>query len=373
MHIEVKQVKRKSDMRRFIRFYTNLYKNNSCVAFPPHLDESDTLNKQKNPAMAHCSAEYWIAYSNGKVVGRIAAIINYLECIKLNKSIGRIGWFDFIDDKSVSEALINRATEWLKSNNIDTVHGPLGFTDLDKQGSLIDGFNEQGTYATNYNFEYYKDHYENIGFTKSTDWVEFELKISDQGLNKMNRISEFVKHKYNVHAIEAKSKSAIKDYAPGIFQLMNECYKDLYGYIPLNTDQMEKYTKMFIGLINPELIGLVADSNNKLIGFGISMPSFTEAARKARGKLIPTGWIHFLKALKKNDTLDLYLLAVAPGYQNKGVNSIIMSQIVNNAIKFGITKAETNIELEDNSKVQDMWKFFDSRMHKRRRCYIKSI
>ncbi|RKE03359.1 hypothetical protein [Marinifilum flexuosum] len=373
MSLEIREVKTISELKQFIRFYTNLYKNNKQVAFPIHLDESHTLKKSKNPALAFCKSKYWLAYQNNQVVGRIAAIINRKEQEKLDQKIGRFGWFDFTDDLQVSAALMKTAIEWLKQHDTEVLHGPMGFTDMDRQGLLIEGFDCEGTLATLYNYPYYQRHIENLAFEKSTDWVEYEIQTNDAIAGKMESLAQRCKERNKLVSIKPKGSREVKKIAPAIFKLINECYKDLYGFIPLSKEQMDYYTKSYLSFINMNLISLVGDETGKLIGVGIAMPSFTKALQKAKGKLFPFGALHLLKAVNKNDRVDLYLIAVDEQYQNKGVNAIIMSDIISGAARMGIYNAESNIELEDNKKVQAMWRFTPNRQHKRRRCYTKQL
>jgi hypothetical protein len=373
MPLEIREVKTSSDLKKFISFYTKLYKNNAQVAFPLHMDELKTLRHDKNPAHQFCKSNYWLAYQGNKIVGRIAAIINSKEQEKQGEKIGRFGWFDFEDDLLISNKLMETALTWLKQNAVVKVHGPMGFTDMDRQGLLLKGFNRKGTMASIYNYPYYELHLIKLGFEKSTDWVEYELRTDEDIARKMTLLAQRCKDRNNLTSLKPKSIRKVKEMAPNIFKLINECYKNLYGYIPLNRDQMDYYTKAYLSFVNLNLISLVVDEDEKLMGVGISLPSFTKALQKAKGKLFPLGAIQMLKALKRNDRLDLYLIAVDSKYQNKGANAIIMSDIMNGAVKLGINLAESNIELEDNKQVQSMWRFIPHEQHKRRRCYIKNL
>ncbi len=373
MSIEIREVKTSSDLKKFITFYTDLYRQNTQVAFPLHMDELKTLERGKNPAHQFCECNYWLAYRNNKIVGRIAAIINTKEQEKQGEKIGRFGWFDFEDDFSVSSKLMQTALTWLEQHSIEKVHGPMGFTDMDRQGLLLKGFDRKGTMATTYNFDYYEKHIEKLDFEKSTDWIEYELKHNQAIATKMEALAERCKDRNKIVSLKLKSRKEVKKMAHEIFTLINHCYKDLYGYIPLTDAQIAFYTENYLSFVNLDLISLVADEDGKLIGVGISLPSFTNALQKAKGKLFPFGAFHMLKALKKNDCVDLYLIAVDPQYQSKGANAVIMSDIISGSLKFGAKRAESNIELEDNKQVQSMWRFIPNEQHKRRRCYIKTI
>ncbi|MCL3782599.1 hypothetical protein EMN47_19615 [Prolixibacteraceae bacterium JC049] len=370
MSIAIKEVKNKADLKAFIHLYTRMYKDCKYSASPLHFDEVGTLRTDKNPAHKHCTSQYWIAYKDGKPAGRIAAFINRLECEKENKMIGRFGWYDFIDDKAVSKALMDEAIKWMKEKSVVQLHGPLGFSDLDRQGLLIEGFEEMSTFATNYNYPYYQAHLEKMGFEKSTDWVEFSLNVEHVDYPRFKKIANFVSQKKGYEIIHCKNKKELRTYVPAIFRLLNKEYEGLYGFVSLTEEQIEYYADMFIGLIKMDLICLVKDKEGKLVGFGLTMPSFSKACLKAQGSLFPTGWFHFLQAMRKNDTIDFYLIAIDKEHQNNGVNALFMAHIAEAAMKMKVKWAETNINLEDNDKIQSMWsRSFDHRQHKRRRCY----
>jgi GNAT superfamily N-acetyltransferase len=373
MSIAVREVKTKKELKLFIRFYTELYKDNLQVAFPMHIDEYNTLSQDKNPAFIHCKAKYWLAYEGTKIVGRIAAIINPKEQQKINEKIGRFGWFDFVDRYDVSSALIEMAEKWMLQKGVSKIHGPLGFSDLDRQGALIKGFDRPGTMATQYNYPYYAVHLEKLGFRKSTDWIEYELHTNGAKAELLQQIAARISKVSKCKSVKAKSRKEIKKYAPELFDIINESYADLYGCTELSQAQKKFYTDAYLNFVNLDLISLVADENGKLVGIGVSMPSFTKALQRMKGKLFPFGFLRMLKALKKNDRIDLYLIAVRKHVQGTGVNAIIMNDIVQGALKMGIKHAETNINLEDNHRILDMWRFFPSIQHKRRRCYIKDI
>ncbi len=371
--ILIKKVDTKKELKEFIRFYNRLYKGNPNFAAPLEFDELSTLSKHKNPSHKTCESSYWLAIRDNKTIGRIAAIISSNEIIVTGKQIGRFGYFDFIDENQVSEKLMQTAVLWLKKQGIKTIHGPFGFTDLDRQGALVKGFDREGTMATIYNHEYYNDHFNKLGFEKSTDWVEYLFDIKDKPPEKLGRIARFSREKFKVKSLKVRTKAELKKYIPEMFALINSSYSDLYGYVPLSQEQIEYYGKNYIGFVKKELVRLIINDQEKLIGVAITMPSFTKALQKANGKLFPFGWYHMLKALNNNKTLDLYLVAIDANYQDKGITAIIMDELYQASIAFGIKQVETNIELEDNHKVQSMWKLFGAEQHKRRRCYIKNI
>ncbi|MCF6358898.1 MAG: GNAT family N-acetyltransferase [Draconibacterium sp.] len=373
MNIEVREITTKSDLRKFISFYTKLYNNCEYSPIPLHFDELETLLEDKNPAFKNCKAQYWMAYKNGKPVGRIAAIVKDNELSTTNKPIGRFGWFDFIDDKEVSEALMRTALEWIKEQGRIMVHGPFGFTDMDRQGMLIEGFDRMGTFATPYNYSYYPEHMEAMGFSKSIDWVEFEIDVENLLVERVEKIAKYAAIKHEFRLVKITKRKQLYKYVPAAFDILNNEYAHLYGFTQLSEEQINHYVKMFINLVSIDFISFVVDKDDKLIGFGVTMPSFSEASIKAKGKLLPFGWYHFWQAMKKNHTLDLYLVAVSSEYQKKGVSALLITHTARKAKEFGILRAETNIELESNNSVQSMWQFFERNQHKRRRCYIKDI
>ncbi len=373
MSIEIKKVNSSKDLKQFVNFYKELYLSSDYAPIPLYFDEIATLKFDKNPAFNHCEGAYFLAFQDNKVVGRIAAMINRLECEKVNKKIGRFGWFDFIDDKAVSKALMEKAIEWLKEHDINTVHGPLGFSDFDRQGMLLEGYDRLGTFATLYNYPYYIEHLEALGFEKSTDWVEFRINLETSPFEKIQRLADVVEERAGYHNIELKSRKQIRKYFPEIFRLLNQGYDKLYGYVALTEEQSKHYAEMFINLVNPKLVCLVADKNENIVAFGLTMPSLTKACQKAKGNLFPFGWWHLLRAMKKNDTLDFYLIAVDKEHQKKGVTAPIMAKIANSVREMKLKYAETNIMLEDNNDIHAMWRMFEYEQHKRRRCFIKSI
>jgi hypothetical protein len=374
LSLYIKEVKNKSDLKKFVKFPYELYKNCPQWVPPILLDEFQTFSPTKNPAFEYCDCRLWLAYKNDKLVGRIAGIINNKYIEKWGKKAVRFGWIDFIDDEEVSKKLFDAVINWAKEKNLEYIHGPLGFTDLDFEGMLIEGFNEVGTMSTIYNYAYYPKHLEKIGFEKEADWVEFEIKVPDKIPDKAERIAAIVKSKTNIKVLEAKKAKEMLPYGEGIFKLINESYKDLFGFVPLSDKQIQKYIKQYFGFIVPDYVKILLDNNNQVAGFVIGMPSLTKALQKTKGKLLPFGFLHLLKALKKsNKYVDLYLGAIRPDLQGKGADALLMTEITKACIKNKIISAESNIELETNVQVQGHWKYYNSRQHKRRRCFIKKI
>ena len=373
MNILIKEAKSKRDIKKFVAFPYKLYKGNKYWIPQLKKDEMKLFQKENNPAFDFCDVKLWLAIKNEKVVGRIAGIINYRFIEKWQDKYCRFGWIDFIDDENVSKALLETVENWAKGNGMEAVHGPLGFTDLDPEGMLIEGFEELGTIATIYNYPYYSKHLEKYGYAKDIDWIEFEVKVPEKVPEKIGRIANIVEKKYRLTALKTKSSKDLKPYTKEIFKVLNNAFEPLYGVVPLTEKQVEKYIEHFIEIIPHKFISLILDESGKIAAFGITMPSLSKAFQKAKGKLFPFGFLHIMKALKKNDLVDLYLVAVRPDLQGKGVNTLLFKELIQTYIDHKIEKAETNIELESNNKVQAQWKFFDRRQHKRRRCFIKHL
>ena len=373
MNVFVKEVTGKKDLNKFIKFPFHLYKNCHQWVPPLYFDEKQVLDPEKNPASEYCNSKLWLAYKDGKVVGRVAGIINFKFIDKWKKKAARFGWIDFIDDPEVSKALIEKVTGWALENKLEYLHGPLGFTDLDYEGMLIDGFNETGTMATIYNYDYYPKHLELLGFEKEADWVEFEITVPKEIPEKAVRIAAIVQQKNKIKVFDAKKAKDFLPYGKEIFELINNSYKDLFGFVPLSEKQIEKYIKQYLGFIVPDYVKLLLDEKGKLAGFVIGMPSLTKALQKSKGRLFPFGFIYLLKSIKYNRYVDLYLGAIRPDLQGRGADALLMTELTKSCIKNKIISAESNIELESNVSVQRHWKYFDSRQHKRRRCYIKKI
>ncbi|GAB4128773.1 MAG: hypothetical protein Fur0015_02550 [Ignavibacteriales bacterium] len=373
MGLILKEVLTKRDLIRFIKFPFELYKNNKCWIPPLISDEIKTLDKTKNPAFGHCDARYWIVENENKIVGRIAGIINHKYNEKFNARHLRFGWLDFIDDEQVVDMLFNAVESWAKEKGLDTIHGPLGFTDMDGEGLLIEGFDEVSTFGSIYNYDYYPKHLSRLNFEKDADWVEYLITLDKEIPEKISRISDIVMRREKLSLLEVRKSKDLLPYAYKIFYLINETYKNLYGFVELTDKQIDMYVKSYFSFIKPGFVPIVIDQNKELVAFGISMPSLSNAMKKAKGKLFPFGFLHLLKAMRENDTVDLYLTAVKSEYQNKGVNSIIIHEINKTLLKNKIYKVETNRELELNEKIQNQWRYYQNRQHKRRRCYIKKL
>ncbi len=374
--VEIRQIKpTRSNLKKFVEFQIKLYEGNPYFIPPLVSDEIATLDSKVNPAFDHCESAYFMAYRDGKPIGRIAAMINKQVNEKENVRQARFGFVDFIDDAEVSKALFDAAEKWAKQKGMDNIVGPLGFTDLDNEGMLINGFEELGTMATIYNYPYYPEHIERLGYEKEVDWHEFLMEVPEQIPDKHRRIAEIVKKKFNLRVLKFTSRKALKEqYGQALFELINEAYDDLYGYSRLTKRQIDYYIKIYLGMLNLDLVTLIVDSDDKLVGVGISIQSMSRALQKSKGKMFPFGWWHLLKGLKgKNDRVDLLLVAVKPQYKGKGINALLFTDLIPAYNKYGFKWAESNPELESNAAVQNQWEAFSYRQHRNRRAYIKKI
>jgi hypothetical protein len=373
MPIEIKEAQTNRDLKRFVAFQYSLYKDNRYWVPPLRADELQSLRKDKNPAFEFCEARYWLAYRNGSIAGRIAAILNKRYNEKWHEQAVRFGWFDFIDDEQVSSALLQTVEQWASTLGMKTIHGPLGFTDMDGEGMLVEGFEEVSTLGALYNFPYYPKHIERRGYVKDTDWIEYEVTMHGGIPEKVARMADIALKRNNLTVLKVRKAKELLPYAKKIFHVLNDAYKDLYGFVELSEKQIDMYVKQYFGFIVPEYVPVVLDSHNEVAAFGIAMPSLSKALQRSNGHLFPFGFIRILRALKNNRHVDLYLTAVRPDMQNKGVNAILINESNKVFNKNNIEKVETNRELEENSKVQAQWKFFENRQHKRRRCYKKLL
>lgn len=371
--MEIVEVKSKKDLKKFIRVPFDLYKGSKYWVPPIIRDELHTFTSEKNAAFEFCRSKFWLAVKDGKVVGRIAGIINERYIAKWKNKYARFGWVDFIDDEEVSGMLFKTVEDWARSEGMTAVHGPLGFTDLDYEGMLIEGFDEIGTLATIYNYPYYPVHLEKLGYVKDIDWVEFEIKVPEKIPEIAEKISRLVQERKGVRVFEAKKAKDMLPYAKEVFKILNEAFSRLYGFVELTEKQIDNYVKQYFSFILPDYTKILLDKDNKVAGFVIAMPSLSRALQKARGKLFPFGFLYLLKAIKKNKYIDLYLGAIRPDLQGKGADAFLITELTRTAIKNNVISAESNIELESNYLVQSHWKHFDHRKHKRRRCYIKQL
>ena len=377
MSVEIRKVTTKKELKKFIRFNYELYKGNPYSVPDLYEDIRDTFSKEKNAALEFCEAEYFLAYREGKIVGRVAAIINKRANEAWNQKIVRFGWIDFIDDLEVSTALIDTVKQWGRERGMTEIQGPLGFTDMDAEGMLVEGFDQIFTMATIYNYDYYPRHIEQMGMEKAADWVEMKLYVPDAIPEKHQRIAKIVCEKYGLHIVKLNSKKKIREsgIAHEIFRLINEAFKPLFGYSEMTEKQIDQYVKTYLPILDLRMVTLVQNDKDELVAVGISMASLSVALQKAKGKLFPFGWWHLAKALfwKRPDNLDLLLVAVRPDYQKKGANALLFTDLIPVYQKMGFRYAESNPELESNANVQNQWQYFDSEVHKRRRCFKQEL
>lgn len=377
MAITIKKVETKKELKQFIRFNYELYKGNAYKVPELYEDMVDTLTPGKNPALEFCDCACFMAMDGNKMVGRVVAIINTRANERWNEKVVRFGWIDFTDNLEVSTALLQAVENFGKEKGMTEIQGPLGFTDMDPEGMLIEGFDQLGTMATIYNYPYYPEHLNKLGFEKAKDWVEFKITVPDQIPEKMLRVGDIVQKKFGLKIVKVSSKKELyeKNYGQRIFELINEGYKNLFGFVALTQAQIDKYVDTYLGLLNLDMLSLVETQEGELVGVGITMGSLSVALQKAKGKLFPFGWYHLVKALKwkEPEGMDLLLVAVKPEYLNKGANSLLFLDMIPVAMKKGYKWAESNPELEDNDAVQKQWAYFDTKQHKRRRCFKKEI
>ena len=380
MAVEIKRVETKKDLKRFINFHYDLYQGNAYDAPPLFLDDWNTLRKDKNAAFEFCEAEYYLAEREGKIVGRVAAIINRRANEKWQRKSVRFGWIDFIDDIEVSAALLKAVEDFGRKKGMTEVVGPLGFTDMDPEGMLTWGFDQLGTMATIYNYPYYPEHMEKLGgFEQDNDYVEFKLIVPDEVPEKYAKVAQVVENRYNLHIIKFRKKDVYDGgYGLKMFQIVNESFKDLYGYSEMTDRQIIQYLKMWLPLVNYDFVTGIVDGNknNELVGIGITIPSMTRALQKCRrGRLLPFGWWHVIRALKfgKSDIVDLMLIAIKPEYRSKGANALMFTDLIPRYVKAGIKWGESQVEMKTNEKVQSQWGPLNPIHHTSRRCYRKDI
>lgn len=379
--IEIKKVENKKDLKTFIDFHYDLYEGNEYDVPNLFSDEMNTLSKDKNAAFEFCEAEYYLAYKDGKLAGRVAAIINHKANSKWGKKSVRFGWIDFIDDREVSKALLDAVEKYGREKGMEDVVGPLGFTDMDPEGMLVWGFDQLGTMPTIYNYAYYPEHIEALeGFEVDNKYVEFKIMVPNEVPEKYAKIAMMIEKRYNLHVRKLTKKDIFQGgMGQKIFDLINDTYKDLYGYSELSQKQIDQLIKSYLGFLDFNLITCIedwTDGEHKLIGVGITMPSLAYALRKCRrGRLLPFGWFHVLRAIKmhKTNIVDLLLIGILPEYRAKGANALLFADLIPWYQKYGIEWGETQVELETNAGVQGQWGALTPVMHKRRKCYKKII
>ena len=374
--ITVKEVTTKRDLRRFADFPNRLYRD--VLQFVPPLlsDDLSDWNRKQNPAFEYCDAKCWLALRDGEIVGRIGAILSRKANDKWGTSRMRFTQVDFIDDPEVSKALFSTVENYARACGCTQMQGPLGFTDMDREGMLVDGFDRRNMFITYYNHPYYNDHLAALGYRKDVDWIEYLITVPEEDspqVEKIRRVAKYVTRHGQYRVVKLNNRREYGPYIEKVFNLVNQAYAHLYGTVDLSDDQIQRYAKKFIPMISPDYVCFVEDQKGELVAFGISAPSLADAFKKSRGRLFPLGWIGVLKAMHRNNAADLFLIAVRPDLQGKGVNAVILNHIYDMYRKNGIRYVETGPQLETNSKILSQWEMFDKQQHKRRRCYIKDL
>ena len=373
--IEIVEIHSKEAFKDFVAFPFKLYKHHPYWVPPIKAEELATIDKDRNPVFKNADASFFLAYKDGEIVGRIAAMINWIEVNTLHKKKVRFGWLDMIDDVAVTDALLSAVKKWGKSKKMAFMEGPVGFSNLDKAGMLVEGFEEMNTMITQYNYSYYPAHMEALKMNKLAQWVEYEIKISsfEDSPEKVRRFGDLMLKRYALNVLHFNKTKDILPYVDEMFVLLEETYNQLQTFVPVQPYQINHYKEKYFRYIHPEFIKCVADKNGKLIAFVIIMPSFTKALKKANGKMFPWGIFHILKAQFFNHRASFYLIGVHPDYQNKGVTAIIFNEIQKLFNRKGITVVETNPELEENDSIQNMWKNYEHRLHKKRATYTSVL
>lgn len=381
MSLRIVEVNDKSLVKKFIKFPIGLYKDSPYYVPPLIMDEIGTLDPKKNPAFDFCEQQLFLAYKGDEIVGRIAAIINHRSNEIWKQKRARFGFVDFIDDNLVVDALFAAAEQWARSKGMEEIHGPMGYTDLDHEGLLVEGFDRISTMSTTYSYPYYKDQIERLDFEKEVDWHEYLIPVPAKVPDRHQRIADIVAKKYKLKLLKFENLKQIQPYVSKLFNLLNIAYTPLYGFVPLTQKQIDHYVKMYIPMLNWDLVSIIIEEEtDNVVGFAISVPNLSKALQKSGGKLFPTGWYYLLRAMKGKwkgnnnpKVLDLMLIGVAPEYQGKGVNAMIFADFIPSAYKLGFEFAESNPELEQNNKVASLWDDFNAEQHKVRRAFTKKI
>ena len=375
--IEIRKVSTKKELKTFVQFYYDLYRGSEFAVPYLYSEEIATLRRDKNPSFECCEADYFLAYKDGKVAGRVAAIINYRANERWNCHQVRFGWFDFIDDIEVSTALLKTVEDWGREKGMNEIAGPLGFIDTDREGMLVEGFDQLSTMYINYNYPYYPKHMERIeGFRKDNDYLEMKVKVPEVVPDKFAKLTEMVKKRYGLRVHKFTRRELIEqNYGRQVFQLLNATYKDLYGFSQLSETQVDKLVNNYIKIADLNLVTAIMDGD-KMVGFGITFPSFSKALQKTRdGRFLPFGWWHLLKILKwhKTPIVDLLLIGVLPEYRSKGANALIFDDLIRQFQAYGFEWAETGPQMETNEGVLSHWQYLESINHRRHRCYRKKF
>lgn len=376
MSVIIKTVETAKELRTFVKFPLRLYKD--CPHYVPNLymDELSTLDPSKNPMGKYSKSKKFLAYKDGKVVGRVMAIINEIANRDWNHAEVRFGWMDFIDDKEVSKALLEAVIAFGKENGMTQISGPLGFTDFDSEGCIVEGFDDISSFALKYNYPYYASHFEALGMTKANDWLEYRIYVPDAIPERVSRVSAIISSRYGLHVRHITKKEVNKErYGQKIFDLINRTYKGLFDFTVLPPEVIDSYVDTYLGLLDLKFVTIVEDKEGNLVAVAITMPSIAHAVQKGKGYLFPFGWFHLLKSMfwKYEEALELLLIAVDKEYQNKGVHALLFNEIIPNLINGGFKYGESNAEMESNNAVQNLWNDYRREFKRRRRVFSKEI
>ena len=374
MKVTVKEVTGSRELKQFVHYPNAMYKDNPYYVPTLEKGDLDALDPKKNHAFEFCEGKYWLAYDpDGRIVGRIAGIINRQYNAKTGTDYARFGFMDFIDDNDVVDALFDVVESWAREKGMKVMNGPLGFLEFDASGVLVAGFDELPTAYGKYNFPYYETQLLRKGYRKDTDWVEFSVEMPDNVDELFVRTGKLVAQRYHLHQADISTKKKMLSYFPQCARVLNETYRNIHGFSELSKEQVDDLIAQFVPNLNTDFVSIILDEQDQVVAFGISMPSLSKALQKCHGRLFPFGFLHILHAIRHNDTLDLLLIGISQEYQGKGVNAMIFEKIAPSIKRYGIKYLETTRELEDNNGVQNMWNRFNHRLHKRARCYIKEL
>lgn len=374
MSVTVKEVTTKKELKAFVRFPNVLYRRNPYYVPQIESMDIDTLTPGKNHAFEVCEGKYWLAYDErGEIVGRVAGIVNHRYNERNGVKVCRFGWIDFVDDSEVSKALMDTVERYARKKGLDTMSGPMGFLEFDAAGVLVDGYDKLPTAYGKYNAPYYERHLVDLGYVKDVDYVEYLIKVPEVIPERYARMAELVSIKNSLHQAPFRKRSELEPYLDGVFRCLNSAYSKLHGFSELSPGQCDDLKKQFLSNINVDYVSIVLDADEHVVGFGVALPSLSKAMQKAKGSLFPFGWVPMLKALRQNDTIDLLLIAIDEKYKNKGVNAMIFDKFAQGITKNGVKYIESTRELEDNTSVQNLWRYLDHDLTKRARTYLKRI
>lgn len=372
--MEIIEVNSQALRKEFALLPFRLYQGNPYWVPPLIKSEIENINPAVNPFFRFCDAKFWIIQKDGLTVGRIGAIIHYAYIEKTQEKYGRFTRAEFVDDPAVVDALFNTAETWIKSKGMLGVMGPLGFSNLDTQAMLVEGFDQLASAASVYHLPYYKDHMERMGYQKKTDWIEFQLRLTSEVPEKAVRLAEVIEQRYQLNVIRMKSKRIMRKYGREIFQLLNKSFYELFSFAPLEDKMIDQVLEDYLPIINPKYVHIVTDKeHNKMVGFIVPVPSLSKSLQVARGKMGLRALFSVMRSRKKNDTVDLYLTGIDPEYQSKGVSSLLIVKAQEVMIRNKISKVETTGILEDNFKAIQHWKNYEHVQNKRKRCFIKDF